>query len=287
MRRARIACGVLGLVVGGLLLSACSGGAGQLSPSAANPSPAAPATRPARTVQVAPSGWDVIGGTAHRVVLASPVAHEVALYDDEREALGVLSRYLNSAFGASDSTPGKESSVAWLSGGLADNKSPVYPALEAGPSQIAWTNGVPNATDGASAAFDLRVVAWHGGSTLLAQWAPVTLSGPWVASLPSPARPAYLDLSSRGALLAAFLPFAVEYGAAITEANRVVDEHWDVYSYAELRPGRGGALSIYSPLVHALVWSKIVPILPSAPSYVHSVLAASPPPAGAVPVTLG
>ncbi|MHB1845802.1 MAG: hypothetical protein ACYCWW_13325 [Deltaproteobacteria bacterium] len=244
-------------------------------------------TQPAHVAPAASSGWNVVAGTARRVVLASAVVHEVGLYDDEHEALTTVSSYLDAAFSAPGQAPDIGSSSTWLSSATIDKSSPVYPALVAGPDQIVWTNGVPNAADGASVAFDLRVVEWSGGGALLSQWAPVAVAGPWIASLPSPSRPAYLDLSSKGALLAAFMPFAVEYGAAITDGGRVVDEHWDVYSYAELRPGRGGALSLYSPLVHALVWSQVVPSLPSSPSYVHSVVDASPPPAGAVTVSLG
>jgi len=58
---------------------------------------------------------------------------------------------------------------------------------------------------------------------------------------------------------------------------------------AVARPRRGGALGIYSPLVHAFVWSQVVPVLPMSPSYVHSALAVyqQPPPAGVAPVSLG
>jgi hypothetical protein len=221
------------------------------------------------------------------VVLTSAVVHEVRLYDDEHAALGALSGYLDAAFSAPGPTPSAGALLAWLSSAALDKASPAYPALVAGPNQISWRGGIPNASQGASSAFDLRVVAWRGGASLLAQWAPVSISGPWIASLPSPARPAYLDLSSRNDLLAAFVPFAVEYGAAVTVGGRVVDEHWECYSYAELRPASGGVLALYSPLVHALVWSQVVPSLPESPSYVHSVLDASPPPAGAVSVSLG
>lgn len=289
-RGARTVACVLGVVAGGLVLAACSSGPGKSTPSAADPTAAAPITKPARVAAAAPSGWNVVAGTTRRVALSSAAIHDLGLYDDEREALGVVASYLDAAFGTT--AVGRDardaSSPPWLSSGAVDKASPTYPALVSGPDQISWSGGVPSAADGASAAFDLRVVEWAGGGgALLGRWAPVSFAGPWVASLPSPGRPAYLDLSAHGALVAAFMPFAVEYGAAITDGGRVVDEHWEVYSYAELRLGPSGALQLYSPLVHALVWSKVVTALPSAPSYVHSVTTASPPPAGAVQVNLG
>ena len=272
----------------GLVLAACSSGPVASRPSPADPTGATPVTQPVHVRPAPPSGWNVVAGTTRRVPVTSAAVRDVGLYGDEQRALGVVASYLAAGYSAEATglATGAAPPVAWLSGGVVDHQSPVYPALVAGPDQITWPDGIPSAASGANAAFDLRVVAWSGGSGLLSPWAATSITGPWIASFPSPARPAYLDLGTHGALLAAFMPFAVEYGAAITVAGRVVDEHWDVYSYAELRPGRSGALGLYSPLVHALVWSKVVPSLPSAPSYVHSVLAAAPPPAGAVAVNL-
>jgi hypothetical protein len=244
--------------------------------------------RPQASQAAAPSGWQVVPGT--KVVVSfggDGPAHSSAVVAAEEAASAFVTRWLSAAWLAPGRTPSVAAAGAWSEEGLIDPASPYREALLAGPESTDWSGSWPEQSDGAGVAFDLRVLLWRGGTSMLGAWGSATLSGPWLADLPSAQRRAYFDLGPNKALLAAFMPYAVELGAGLGTGAAAVAEHWVIAGWAELRPApRTGALSLYSPLARAWVWAERTPSLVEAPSYVTSMASWSVP-AGATAVAQG